>query len=158
MHTIGKLAAQAGVSPDTLHYYEKERLIRPAARTAAGYRLYDAETLRRLRFIKRAQQCGFTLSDIKALLDLQHADNACREDVRNLAIEKRLYIEHKLKTLQTMSCALDALIQRCAGGEADTGDCPILSALESSLHEMLLILSGLYLLNVYFFIIPALEA
>lgn len=135
MHTIGKVAALAGVSPDTLRYYEKEHLITPASKTDAGYRLYDDEAVRRIRFIKTAQHCGFTLSDIHELLTLKQADSACCEDVRSVAIEKKLRIEHKLKALQAMSRALDDLIQICDGGKAPTDDCPILSALENSLQE-----------------------
>lgn len=136
MHTIGKVATLAGVSPDTLRYYEKERLIAPAAKTAAGYRLYNDEAVRRIRFIKTAQHCGFSLSDIQELLTLKRADSACCEDVRSLAIEKKLRIEHKLRALQAMSRALDDLIRRCGGGQAATDDCPILTALENSLHDV----------------------
>lgn len=136
MHTIGKVAALAGVSPDTLRYYEKEHLITPASKTDAGYRLYDDDAVRRIRFIKTAQHCGFTLSDIHELLTLKQADSACCEDVRSMAIEKKLRIVHKLKALQAMSHALDELIERCAGGEAATDECPILAALENSLAEV----------------------
>ena len=134
MHTIGKVATLAGVSPDTLRYYEKERLIQPAAKSAAGYRLYNDEAVRRIRFVKTAQHCGFTLSDIRDLLALKLEDSACCEDVRTLAIEKKLHIAHKLRALQAMSAALDGLIQSCDGGENATDDCPILAALESGLH------------------------
>ncbi len=136
MYTIGKVAALADVSADTLRYYEKEGLIAPASRTAASYRLYNDEALRRIRFIKHAQHCGFALSDVKELLTLKYAESACCEDVRSLAIEKKLRIEHKLKALQAMSRALDDLIQSCEGGEQATDDCPILAALENSLHEV----------------------
>ena len=136
MYTIGKVAALAGVSPDTLRYYEKEHLITPASKTDAGYRLYDDEAMRRIRFIKTAQHCGFTLSDIHELLTLKQADNACCEDVRSLAIEKKLLIEHKRSTLQAMSRALDDLIQSCDGGKEPTEDCPILNALGNCLPEV----------------------
>ncbi len=136
MYTIGKVAALADVSADTLRYYEKERLITPASRTAAGYRLYNEEAVRRIRFIKHAQRCGFTLSDIQELLTLKHTESACCEDVRSLAIEKKLRIEHKLKALRVMSCALDDLIQSCEGGEQATDDCSILAALENSMQEV----------------------
>lgn len=100
MYPIGKVATLAGVSTDALRYYEKERLITPASRTAAGYRLYNDEAVRRIRFIKHAQHCGLTLSDIQKLLTLKQADNACCEDVRTLAIEKKLRMAHKLTALQ----------------------------------------------------------
>lgn len=136
MYTIGKVATLAGVSSDTLRYYEKEHLITPASKTAAGYRLYNDEAVRRIRFIKHAQRCGFTLSDIHELLTLKQTDSACCEDVRSLAIEKKLRIEHKLRALQAMSRTLDDLIQGCEGSEAATDDCPILAALEGSLREV----------------------
>lgn len=82
------------------------------------------------------QHCGFTLSDIHELLTLKQADSACCEDVRSVAIEKKLRIAHKLQGLQAMSRALDELIERCAGGEAATDECPILAALENSLAEV----------------------
>jgi DNA-binding transcriptional MerR regulator len=62
LFTIGKLAGIAGVSSDTLRYYEREGLIEPAGKSPAGYRLYDKDSARRLRFIRHAQQCGFTLA------------------------------------------------------------------------------------------------
>lgn len=136
MHTIGKVAALAGVSADTLRYYEKEHLIAPASKTGAGYRLYNDDAVRRIRFIKTAQHCGFTLSDIHELLTLKQADSACCEDVRSVAIEKKLRIAYKLQALQAMSHALDELIERCAGGEAAADECPILAALENSLAEV----------------------
>lgn len=136
MYTIGKVARLAGVSADTLRYYEKEGLITPASKTAARYRLYNDEAVRRIRFIKHAQHCGFTLSDVNELLTLKHADSACCEEVRSLAIVKKLRIEHKLRALQAMSRALDDLIQSCDGGQRPTDACPILGALESSLPEV----------------------
>lgn len=136
MNTIGKVAALAGVSTDTLRYYEKEGLIAPASKTVAGYRLYNDGALRRIRFIKHAQHCGFALSDIQELLKFKHADSACCQDVRNLALEKKLRIEHKLRALQAMSRALDDLIECCKGGAGTVDDCPILGALENSLKEV----------------------
>jgi hypothetical protein len=62
MLTIGKLAALADVRTDTLRYYEQEQLLAPASKSDSGYRLYDSDSVRRVRFIKRAQHCGFTLA------------------------------------------------------------------------------------------------
>lgn len=135
MFTIGRTARMAGVSADTLRYYETEGLLAPTSKTTAGYRLYDNDAVRRIRFVKHAQACGFTLSDIKELLTLKSKDSACCEDVRSLVVEKKLRIEHKLKTLQAMSRALDSLIHSCDGGRSPTDDCPILGALDDSLRE-----------------------
>ncbi len=88
MITIGKLAGLTSVSNDTLRYYEEEGLISPAGKSPGGYRLYDHDSARRIHFIKHAQQCGFTLAEIRNLLDLRSRDKACCGDVRTRAIEK----------------------------------------------------------------------
>ena len=67
MFTIGKLASLTGVSNDTLRYYEQEGLVEPAGKSPAGYRLYDKDSARRVHFIKHAQNCGFTLAEIREL-------------------------------------------------------------------------------------------
>ncbi len=103
--------------------------------TAAGYRLYDGEAVRRLRFIKHAQRCGFTLADIHELLALRHAGDACCKDVKSLALEKKAHLARRIEALQAMSRALDELILPCPGGRAATDECPILAALESSFAE-----------------------
>src|SRR6266446_1990060 len=71
MLTIGKLAALTDVRTDTLRYYEREHLLAPASKSDSGYRLYDSDSVRRVRFIKRAQHCGFTLAEIAQLLALR---------------------------------------------------------------------------------------
>ena len=133
MLTIGKVAALAETSADTLRFYEREGLLSPDSKGKNGYRLYGKDALRRLRFIKQAQQCGFSLSEIRDLLILKTSESGCCEDVRGLAIEKKLQLEHKAKTLQTMSKALDELIAMCAKEERPLDDCPILSALENAM-------------------------
>lgn len=76
------------MTTDTIRYYEKEGLLAPASKTAAGYRLYDEQAVRRLHFIKHAQQCGFSLMEIRELLALKERDDACCNDVHRVAIEK----------------------------------------------------------------------
>ena len=132
MITIGKLAALAEISADTVRYYEEERLLLPAGRSAGGYRLYDQDSLRRIRFIKQVQHCGFTLSEIRDLLELRTSDHACCEDVRSQVIEKKLQLEHKIKALRAMSKALDRLIGDCNRKERPAAECPILAALEQT--------------------------
>jgi len=105
LHTIGKLAAQADVTIDAVRFYGKQGLLAPARRTPAGYRLYDGEVLRRLRFIKQAQQCGFSLTEIRELLTLKNSDAACCRDVKSVAIAKKLQLAHKIRALQAMSGA-----------------------------------------------------
>ncbi len=131
MLTIGKLARAGDLSPDALRYYEREGLIAPATKTGSGYRLYGEDAVRRVRFIRHAQACGFTLAEIRELLHLRQSDRACCDDVRSRAIEKKLQLAAKIRAMQAMSAALDVLIAECAGGALPVDDCPILAALEA---------------------------
>ena len=128
--TIGKIASLAQVSADTLRYYEREHLIEPASKSEAGYRLYERDALRRIRFIKQAQQCGFTLTEIRALLTLRGNDAACCRDISHVALEKKLQLEAKIKAMRIMSKALTHLINECSTDGRPLDECPILAALE----------------------------
>lgn len=132
MFTIGKLAGLSNVSNDTLRYYEQEGLISPIAKSAAGYRLYDQDSTRRVRFIKHAQRCGFTLAEIRELLEVRGRDKACCGDVRTRAIEKKLQIEGKIRAMKAMSQALDQLIADCANEKRPVNECTIVAALEQA--------------------------
>ena len=135
MLTIGKLARAGDISPDALRYYEREGLLTPASKTDSGYRLYGEDAVRRVRFIQHAQSCGFTLAEIRDLLQLRLSDHACCDDVRRRAIEKKLQLAAKIRAIQKMSAALDVLIAGCAGGALPVDDCPILAALEAVSFE-----------------------
>jgi DNA-binding transcriptional MerR regulator len=128
--TIGKIASLAKVSADTLRYYERERLVKPAAKSESGYRLYERDALQRIRFIKQAQQCGFSLAEVRALLTLRSNDAARCRDVRRLALEKKLQLEAKINAMKVMSKALTNLIDQCNADGRPLDDCPILAALE----------------------------
>ncbi|BAP89037.1 MerR family transcriptional regulator [Burkholderiales bacterium GJ-E10] len=130
MLTIGKLAKARDISPDALRYYEREGLLAPSTKTDSGYRLYSEDAVRRVRFIQQAQACGFTLAEIRELLHLRQSDQACCDDVRSLAIEKKLHLAAKIRAMQAMSAALDRLVAECGGGSLPLDDCPILAALE----------------------------
>ncbi len=130
MFTIGKLAALTSVSNDTLRYYEAEGLVQPAGKSPAGYRLYDKDSARRIHFIKHAQQCGFTLAEIRDLLVVRGRDKACCGDIRSRAIEKKLQIESKIRAMKVMSKALDHLIADCANESQPVQECTIIAALE----------------------------
>ena len=129
MLTIGKLAAQADLSANALRFYEREGLIQPSSKSDAGYRLYDALALQRVRFIRHAQQCGFTLTEINELLTLRSADAACCDDVRRIAVEKKLQLEARIRSMKTMSKALDLLIEDCPVEGRPIADCTILGAM-----------------------------
>ena len=131
MLTIGKVAATAQISTDSLRYYEREGLIKPSSISEGGYRLYNQDAVTRLRFIKQAQACGFTLSEIRELLLLSQHTSACCNDVRKLAIEKKLQLEAKIKALKLMSSSLDAMINNCSNHSFPVTDCPILEAISA---------------------------
>lgn len=135
MLTIGKIAEQALVTTDTIRFYEREGLIRPAGKSESGYRLYTGEAVRRLGFIKHAQECGFSLAEIRELLELRSDDAACCDDVFKLAVEKKLQLETKVKALKAMSQALSALIEICSHDRKSLDECPILGALEAGIAE-----------------------
>ena len=131
--TIGKLAALSEVSADTLRYYESEGLISPSRKSGSGYRVYDEDAVRRIRFIRHAQCCGFTLAEIGELLALRNRGAACCGDVRKRAIEKKLQLEAKVRTLKTMSRALDHLIAECDDAARPVDECPILAAFDQAI-------------------------
>lgn len=133
MLTIGKIAARAQVSADSIRFYEREGLLSPAQKSESGYRLYTEEAVRRINFIKHAQQCGFSLSEIRELLELKGHDRSCCNDVYRVAVEKKLQLESKIRALKTMSQALNQLIEVCSRDAKPLDECPILAALESSI-------------------------
>lgn len=132
MLTIGKLAGRTQLSTNALRFYEREGLLQPASKTESGYRLYEESAIARVRFIKEAQQCGFTLTEVQELLTLRSSNSACCNDVRQLAVEKKLQLEAKIRAMRVMSKALDLLIADCPDDGQPLEDCPILAALEQA--------------------------
>lgn len=132
MFKIGELAKLSGISQDTLRYYEKMQLVEVACRTEAGYRLYSADSVARLRFIKQAKSVGFTLEGISELLSLKvdKASHSCAE-VKQLTQLKLLEIEAKIRELNRIKQALGKLNDACCGGDVSAEHCSILHALES---------------------------
>ena len=133
--TIGKVAKRSQITADSIRYYEREGLIRPAKKSESGYRLYTDEAIRRIEFIKHAQQCGFSLADIRELLDLRSTDSACCDDIYRVSVEKKLQLEHKIKALNAMSQALTRLIDMCSHDRKSLDECPILGALEAGVAK-----------------------
>lgn len=127
--TIGRLARDTGMNLETVRYYERQGLIPEPPRTRSGYRMYPAETSRRLRFIRRAKELGFSLTEIGELLSLRVRSGNARAQVRASAERKIADIEAKLRALQAMKKSLQKLTTECSGcGSSD--ECPILDSLE----------------------------
>lgn len=126
---VGDVARRAAVNLQTIHYYERRGLLPKPPRTGSNYRAYPEDAVLRVRFIKRAQELGFSLKEIKELLSLRAAPGARCADVRKRAETKVQDIDDKLRTLQEMRKALTKLIGACSGSGPVT-ECPILDALE----------------------------
>jgi len=127
---IGEAAASAGVNLQTLHYYERRGLLQPT-RTFSNYRVYTEEAVKRVRFIKRAQELGFTLEEIGELLELRIDTEATCGDVRGRAEAKLADVKEKVRTLRSMQRALERLTAACSG-EGAVSKCPILESLDST--------------------------
>jgi MerR family transcriptional regulator, copper efflux regulator len=126
---LGDLAAAAGVNRETIRYYERRGLVAEPPRSRNGYRVYDADAERRVRFIKQAQALGFTLEEVGDLLELRVSSTATCGDVRERAQRKVADVERRIAALKAMRKTLAAIAAQCSG-TGPVGDCPILDALE----------------------------
>ena len=127
--TIGRLAKHAGVNVETIRYYEREGLIGKPERRPSGYRQYQPDIVRRIRFIQRAKELGFSLREISGLLSLRVARGSTCTDVRARALSKMKDIDAKIEVLQGMRGALVRLSEACVG-RGPVSECPILDALD----------------------------
>ena len=128
---IGQVANRAGVNVETLRYYERRGLLPEPARAASGYRRYPDDSVQVVRFIKRAQQLGFSLSEIEDLLRLAGGGpQSCRE-VRALANAKIADMERRIASLQAMRRSLLALARTCHR-RADSRECPLIDEIGAS--------------------------
>ncbi|MCM2971516.1 Zn(2+)-responsive transcriptional regulator [Larsenimonas suaedae] len=126
----GDLARAAGVSSETIRYYETQGLLPAPARDANGYRRYTPDTLERLDFIQRAKAMGFSLKDIGELLALEiDRDAHTCEEVKRIAEAKQRDIERRISELKRMQDALSVINARCCGGPHSATHCTILTAL-----------------------------
>jgi len=129
--TISKLAARAGVGVETIRFYEREGLIDDPRRRSSGYREYAPDMVHRIRFIRHAKELGFTLREIKELLELRvEPDRKCG-DVLELAEAKIADIDGRIRKLRKMRRTLAGLTRDCQRGRP-TEQCPILKAMDAS--------------------------
>jgi len=128
--TIGHLAREAGVNLETVRYYERRGLLPKPPRSASGYRLFPSDAARRLRFIRRAQEIGFSLKEIRELLSLRVSRTTTSRDIRARAEAKIVDIDARIRSLGSMKKALRKLTNGCEGCVPVT-ECPILESLDS---------------------------
>ncbi len=131
--TIGDAAKRTGVSAKMIRHYEAIGLIRSAARSQAGYRMYGGDDLQTLGFIRRARDLGFSLQDIAALLSLWHDRNRASMEVKALALTHIEALRKKAAELDAMAESLQHLANHCDGD--DRPDCPILCELSADQNE-----------------------
>ena len=123
--TIGRLAHAAGINIETIRYYQRRGLLAMPRKPVGGVRRYAPETLARLRFIRRAQELGFSLREIAELLKL--GDGSCKQ-TRAIAEHRLADIEMRLRDLESMRATLGKLIRACRAGNQPP--CPIIASLE----------------------------
>lgn len=126
-YRIGEAAERLEISIDTLRYYEKIRLVPRATRGKGGVRFYTEPELARLRFIRRAQRMGFSLNDIRMLLELRRAPRSARPKARTLATRKLAEVTERLKEIKRLESELRLLLNLCDGSAAG---CPIIEGIE----------------------------
>jgi len=125
----GQVAKEAGVNVETLRFYERRGILKEPKRRASGYREYPPETVQIVRFVKRAQELGFTLDEVEELLVLRDDSARSCDEVRQVATVKIGEIESKIRELTSMKEALSVLVASCGDGTPER-ECPILDALD----------------------------
>ncbi len=131
--TRGELAKCGQVNPETIRYYERSGLLPLPERSESNYRLFTPTAVQRIRFIKRAQAVGFSLDEIRTLLDLKSSAEATTGDVRTMVSDKISEIDQKIAALQAMRDELTVLFDDCPGGDHPTEECPILESFAQDL-------------------------
>jgi Hg(II)-responsive transcriptional regulator len=124
----GQVASEAGVNIQTLRYYERRGLLAEPPRQVSGYRAYGANSVAVIRFIKRAQEVGFTLTEIEMLLHLAQGGPANCEAVRELAHLKVVDLDRRMESLHAMRVSLERLVETCDRPKRSR-ECPLIEAL-----------------------------
>lgn len=124
---IGRAAEETGCHIETIRYYERIGLLPAPVRSASGYRRYGLEHLKRLTFVRRARDLGFTLNEIRQLLRLADRRERSCAQVRDLATGHLQDVQAKIRDLRAMETVLRGMIVECADGTLP--DCPLIEAL-----------------------------
>ena len=125
----GVLATQTGVNSETIRYYEKIGLMPDPARSSAGHRVYNESHAKRLSFVRRSRELGFTLEEIRELLELVDGGDYTCADVRDRTLTHLDDISKRIQDLQKLQRKLKSMAAKCDGGSAP--ECPIVDALYS---------------------------
>lgn len=126
-YSIGQLGAQSGVNLETVRYYERVGLMPRPPRTRGGHRVYDGTHLKRLGFIRRSRELGFSLDEIRALLGLVDAGEYTCAEVRDLTLAHLEEVRRKIADLRRLERSLQGMADRCTGDKVPK--CPIIDVL-----------------------------
>jgi MerR family mercuric resistance operon transcriptional regulator len=127
--TIGQLATQISCKVETVHYYEKSGLMPNPPRTTGGHRIYDLKHAKRLKFIRRSRELGFSIAQIKTLLRFIDEPNHSCGEVKTVATAQAREVQQKIDDLKRLKSALDKMVSQCKGESYPANDCPIIDAL-----------------------------
>ncbi len=125
--TRGVLSQRAGCNIETVRYYERAGLMPDPERSEGGYRLYQEQHVRRLQFIRRCRELGFTIAEIRTLLDLVDRKDYTCEEVRDISIAHVEEVRRKIEDLRRLERTMLGMIKECDGGAVP--ECPIIDAL-----------------------------
>lgn len=127
---VGQLAKEGGINVETVRYYEKLKLLPKPKRRESRYRIYDKNDLKRLLFIRRAKELGFTLKEIKELFELRIDSEAKCGDVKHLTEHKLQDVDNRIIDLKKIRSVLVKLIDQCVNEEVSSDECPILEVID----------------------------
>jgi len=132
---IGEIARRSGIGIETIRFYEREGLLQKPERRPSGYRQYDTSVLQRLEYIRCAKELGFTLAEIRELLNLSFAHEICCESIRQHAQAKLDDIENRIHSLLKMKKSLQGILEQCIH-QQHADNCPLVhhSSTDSSQH------------------------
>lgn len=133
--TVGELARDAGCKSETVHYYERAGLLPEPPRSAGGHRQYRREHLKRLNFIRRSRELGFSLAEVRELLQLvDEPDHRC-EEMQGALLRHAEEVRQKITDLRRLERALKVMAADCGGGAAEMTQCPIVEALYQTRND-----------------------
>lgn len=137
---IGQVARETGLSIDTIRFYEKQGLLRPSPRTEGGFRVFGTGDIETLKFIRKAQELGFSLSEIRELLILRADHVPACSHVKELLNQKLSAVEQKIEELQNLEHSLKCALRKCNRGLKATAPghedcCPVLEEISRAARE-----------------------
>ncbi len=128
-YLIGQLAKKAGCKVETVHYYEKIGLMPEPPRSNGGHRLYNLSHIKRLNYIRRSRELGFSIEQIRGLLKFIDEPDHCCGEIKSIALLQAHEIMQKINDLEKLKQALNEMITACKGDDMTIDNCPIFDVL-----------------------------